>query len=38
MMIPQIFTRVRGLIAATAHDAGCNPKIESWSDVCLLRS
>jgi hypothetical protein len=35
--IPQIFIRIRGLITAMAHKAGCIPKIESWSDVCLLR-
>jgi hypothetical protein len=28
----------QGPIAATAHEAGYNPKIESRSDVCLLRS
>jgi hypothetical protein len=27
--IPQIFTRVRGPIAAMAHEAGCNPEIVS---------
>jgi hypothetical protein len=36
-MIPQIFTWPRGPITATAHEAGCNPKIESQLDVCLLR-
>jgi hypothetical protein len=37
MMIPQIFTWIRGLIIATAHEAGSNPKIESQLDVYLLR-
>jgi hypothetical protein len=27
----------QGPIAVTAHEDGCNPKIESRSDVCLLR-
>jgi hypothetical protein len=26
--IPQIFIQTGGLITATAHDAGCNSKIE----------
>jgi hypothetical protein len=37
VMIPQIFIRTGGPITVTAHKAGCNSKIESRSDVCLLR-
>jgi hypothetical protein len=29
---PQIFARTRGPITTTAHEAGRNTKIESWSD------
>jgi hypothetical protein len=28
----------QGPIAVMAHEAGCNPKIESRSAACLLRS
>jgi hypothetical protein len=37
VMIPQIFIWTRSPIAATTHEAGCNPKIEFQLDVCLLR-
>jgi hypothetical protein len=36
-MIPQIFICTRGEITVMAHEAGCNLKIESQSDVYLLR-
>jgi hypothetical protein len=36
LTIPQIFIRIGGPITATTHETGCNPKIESWSDVCVV--
>jgi hypothetical protein len=29
-------SEARGPITATAHEAGCNPKIESWSDLVFV--
>jgi hypothetical protein len=37
VIISQIFIRTGGPITVTAHETGCNLKIESWSDVYLLR-
>jgi hypothetical protein len=33
---PQIFARTRGPITATTHEAGRNPKIESWSNLVFV--
>jgi hypothetical protein len=36
VMTQQIFARIRGLITATAHKTGRNPKIESRSDLLFI--
>jgi hypothetical protein len=35
-MIPQIFIRTGDPITVAAHEVGRNPKIESYSDVCVV--